>query len=385
MNRSNNDLIIPTRTRSAISVRSGGTTEKASAPYVSIRGSLTLRPPAISSLPEVWHPLSLSAFMDELRVEVNRFPLTLLLHGWDGDLTKEFLQGMFRLLKKEDALWLIPLHHEDRLETPPIKGAVILKPDSAVEQQIDSRIYDNLIAEMAYFPAVEDIESTYLSKVQHRARTIIIDEQGPHKDILLQAAREKMLRSYLWSKGNVLGEGSAFEEVSLESEPGAEQSKPDFEQIGRMLKEMAEYLRNEYDRRFEFRSHIEKVIRKFAAQPQWGEHLVRLADTYQWPSWAVESLPSIYIIRSTTAEEFITAYVWRQIVDNLPENGYEAVRELCQGLFLEIRMPPKTAERAEAIAQIIEEHLRKNPYSSDDAFAGTVEHALFQVAAQFPN
>jgi hypothetical protein len=135
-----NSLVQPIRTRQTLA-RSAGE-EYGERPHLT-RGAVRVR----STL-----PADLSAIVRDLREAARGIPLTFVLHGWDDPPTRAFHEALRPLLWPEDAVWLTPRPEA----TPPADsgGSVLLDLSRAVER----RTYNNLVADLIFFCAVEASE-----------------------------------------------------------------------------------------------------------------------------------------------------------------------------------------------------------------------------------
>jgi hypothetical protein len=375
MHPSRKDLIVPIRARSALTATYDDLLENPTVRNAPTRPSLIHRRQDMSAEGELAMPLVV--FTTDLREEVRRLPLTILIHGWITPASEEFLATP-GLLERGDALWLISSTNQDQLAIP-VGEAVVLKPNW-VNPNNDSRLYDNLVADIAYFPAAEDIELGYLNRIQGRVRTIVIDQSGSHNIELLDSI-DPRLRRYLWAFDQIFIVGSTNSSVSVQDKTDDDQISPEMVRSGKMLKEVAEYLGAEMDRRFEFRSYIERVRRKFSEQSQFKIQLILTADRHEWPGWAVECVPSFYVPKQTNRDGSVVALVWRRIFLRLPQQP-QIKSELCNGQFVEASLSKTHADQAEMIARTIEEHLGRNPYPSDSGFLGTIDQAFFELEVE---
>jgi len=373
MRLSGPDTILPIRARSTLSSAYEFLADKPAAQSAQTRASLLHRKET-SAAKERQRSLPLFEFVHSLREEVRGFPLTIVIHGWPTPSAREFLE-VPGLLEKRDALWLVTTVTDAKSITP-IGGAVILKPDVDGAEN-SSRLYDNLVADIAYFPAVEEDEVRHLARIQKRARAILIDNGGA-LNLKLLGLLEKRVRRYLWAADNVFVIGRSILNLPAEDKTTTPTLSPEIDQIGKMLKELSTYLAVETDRRFEFRSYIERVRRKFPEQSQFRLQLVQTANVHDWPSWAVESLPSLYLPTRNFPDGGVTALVWSRIFKCLPKET-KIWSELCNGQFLEVKLSKELADRAEKIARTIEDNLARNPYPSDSAFFGTINQALMEI------
>jgi hypothetical protein len=386
MDGTNKRLVVPIRTRSAIAMHSSEGAGGIDILSVHTRSPIRVQTTATEAPAYGSQPI-LKELMEQLRKEVGDYPLTAIIHGWDDQLVRSFLPVLFLSLQSEDALWLIPTSNMDEIATPPAQErAVILNPNRLIKEpayNADRALYDNLIGDIVFFPALEEAEVRYAAGFQQRARTLIVYRYGPCTDAVIRAGREAGFSPYLWSEGQLLEACSDIGEASALAKETQTDAEPDMSDIGRMLKAVAEHLEPGFDRRREFRSQIEKLLEEYPGRrEEWNQELVRLADAYQWPSWAVECLPSFYVSLPTSPDGFSRVLLWYRIYECTPDTlDKEVVRELCEGEFFEIKVPAETARVTEEIAQIFEEHRSALPYASGRSFFGAINNAMLQVEA----
>lgn len=199
----NKDLIRPVRTRGPIRTR-GGELEGTPPSPVRTRGAIRTRGAVTAPTPtlKVERSLTLEALVKELRKEVGDLPLTVLVHGWGSKSADEFIAVLSPCLReeKEDALWLIPAEKETALPSPP-KGVVL-----DLAEDVDRRIYDNLVGEVVFLPALGEDEAAQVAEWQQRARAVLVDGRGPQGDEVLRAGCEAGLMTYRWSGETALEE-----------------------------------------------------------------------------------------------------------------------------------------------------------------------------------
>lgn len=202
-NRGGKDLIAPVRTRGSIRTRSGDVADKVRSTPVRTRGAIRTRGAVTTPSPtlKVERSLTLEVLVQEVREQVGGWPLTILVHGWGSQPAEEFLAVLSPLLRREDALWLIPAK-EAQDPTPPEVEGVLLDLD----QDTDQRTYRNLVGDIVFFPALEEAKAEQVAEWQQRARAAIIDSRGPQVDAVLRAGCETMLMTYRWSGAAALEE-----------------------------------------------------------------------------------------------------------------------------------------------------------------------------------
>jgi hypothetical protein len=200
MIKRNEDLIEPIRTRGSIRVRGGASGEGENVIPRPIRTCGTVRTRGTAAVPaqtlKVERSLTLDNLVRYVRQEVGDLPLTVFVHGWGSQPAWAFLSMLCPLLRKEDALWLIPTK-EIPIPPPPseVEGAVILD----VSRETDQRTYRNLVCAIVFFSALEAAEAGQVAEWQQRARAVIADGQGPQGNAVLGAGCEAGLMTYRWS------------------------------------------------------------------------------------------------------------------------------------------------------------------------------------------
>jgi len=175
-------------------------------------------------------------------------------------------------------------------------------------------------------------------------------------------------------------EYDGLEGLRLMPESEATLGEPALDAIGKALRNMASHLNQEPDRRQQFRSLIAKVLETYPGRPSWNIDLVQQADKYQWPVWAVECLPSLYIPLKDQLCESDRAMVWHYILACVPESHkYEVITELCEGYVLDVKMSEEVSNFVQFIAPVFEQARLNNPYSSDRSVIAVVAGAMSQV------
>jgi hypothetical protein len=182
----NDDLVIPIRTRGPI---------QRSEP-VPIRTRGAIRRPAASP--------QLADLVTNLREQLNYLPLTAFIHGWGSpsrttssaaEPAKVFVEKLLPFLREEDALWLIPGYDYQLLPPEQDLEGVLLDFSS----DTDRRTYDNMMCDIAFFPALETSETEQIAQLERRARAIIVDGRGVISDAVLRAGRMAGLTMWRWS------------------------------------------------------------------------------------------------------------------------------------------------------------------------------------------
>jgi hypothetical protein len=299
--------------------------------------------------------------------------LSIIIYGWGSQLAVDFLNILSRprpprLLQKGDALWLIRIARESGTASPPnkdekiiataplaLEGAVMLD----LTQKKDLRIYENLTADLVFFPGLSPDEAERARKFASRARAVIIDPRGEHGPAIKQVGNVIQLPIINgFNEATSLPSGlNVTEAQSIESI--GTYGKFDAQTIGKTLKDIAERLENEPNCRVEFRSSILKVLDAYSDHPAIKAELVRQADVYRWPIWAVQCLPQLYVPLGTLENGRIRILVWKYLCESVPESyPYEITEQLCQGQFFEVEVPAQTTKILKVMAPSFEKNLQ---------------------------
>jgi hypothetical protein len=387
----NKNAIVPVRRRSKAITR---TSEQGTArPSIRTRGPIVERKTSPSDRQtETPGFITLVELFKEIRAEVSDLPLTVIIHGWGDKAAEDFRFLLFPSLLTGDALWFVPTRTGRVMRAPPAKeGGVILD----LNVHSDRRIYNNLVGDIVFFSASEEAEVSTADTFRQRARALVLDhrdrsqDRNPIRVSLVHVALDAGLNVYLWF-GHKLAKCSAVADLDATAEcaEAMENSasvegldRDDFVQIGNTLKDLAGHLEEEFDRRFIFRSFLEKILETYAEYSTLDRDLVLIADEYQLPKWAVESLPSMYIPAKESQAGNDRALVWRRVLDCVPQHyEYQRLRELCGGEFIDLEISTVTLRLIGLVSNIFESHLMHLPFSSENAFHGAVNEALMELA-----
>jgi hypothetical protein len=175
-------------------------------------------------------------------------------------------------------------------------------------------------------------------------------------------------------------EFDGFEGTRLMPPSQEKRGVPSLDAIGTCLKAIASGLNDETDRRKEFRYYLKRVIETYPGWPTWEVDLILQADRNHWPTWAIESLPKLYVAidRETYGRE--SKLIWHYVLACIPESySYEVLQELCDGQVLEVIIPESHLTFFELIAQRFEQARHQNPFPSDRSIIGVITAALCEL------
>jgi predicted dehydrogenase len=343
------------------------------------RGDILLR--GEDSAPAPAPPMLLSDLVEKLREELGQLPLTIMIHNWGSTSAQTFLDVLDPWLQRGDAIWLIPIEEMKITTTlPELEGVVMLK----LNRPIDQRIYSNILGDLVFFPAEDEAEATHDTQFMRPTRAILVDQRGASAAVSTVTAHALSLKlvTYVWNGAESVAEFKGAESTGELSVPEAA-TTPSPDEIGQLLKHIASHLEKLILRRRLFQARLKKFTDR-AEIPNWDEVLVRQAHQHYWPQWAVECLPC-YIPLQSFPDGSKRALVWKYVIDCLPSSDtYQSVEKLCNDQIHLVHMAAEIIDRAESFGQIFEDCLRPNPYLTDGAFEGTIDYAMQQIEARYP-
>jgi hypothetical protein len=158
------DFVLPIRTRGTLAwLRT--VSDHPGAPRHTRGSTLTSGAPS-TDLPGIIH---------DLREAARKIPLTVVVHGWDSPTARAFLEALQPLLWPEDAVWLAP-----RLDvrTSEADGTILLDLSRSTER----RIYNNLVADLTFFCAMEPSEVEIAAGWAGRSQLAIVPATSTFAD-----------------------------------------------------------------------------------------------------------------------------------------------------------------------------------------------------------
>jgi hypothetical protein len=376
------NLVIPIPTRNTAQEHSSLAVDKDAGETVPTRGPLLqwVSRSDTASGDARQLPPTLIEMVAGLRKHVMNLPLTIIVHGWGDERAKKFLDIITKPRKKRDALWLVAT--ESGGEQSPdavtsIEGSVLLN----LRQPDDRKVYSNLMSDIVFFPAVSESELQQAREFKHRTQAMVIDGNGRFSRLFLNIPDDEGLMFCVWSKDGILSHCDEFKASPVSTPRGGLQESFDIDKVGEELKEQIDYLDNEYARRLKLRARINEIIEQFPGKSDWSEDLIMQAIKYDWPSWALECLPKLYVPIGGKSKGGKVAFVWRQIlVCAPPKMKYERMSELCNGEVFKIKMSPKAEKVIAEISRIFEESLTTFPFANEQSFQnGAINNALQDV------
>lgn len=317
---------------------------------------------------------SLGRLIEQLRAQNNGLSLTLLIHGWRSNAAEIFINQLARNLEQDDVLWLISpettpsdqrMLNEEKFQGLPWTIALDL------DDRLDRRIYRNLIGDLVFFPAFAPGEVDQVAAWKGRARSVVINNRRECREQLQRTAETARLPVYLWGETEL--------SPSDDSRP-LQAPVNEIDEIGRFLSEKTSDLSEQENRRAKFLACIEETINLLAHGHDWGRQLALQADIHNWPPWAVECLPRLYISMSDSSEAGRRAWVWQRLLDWLPASLPVTIGKAWgSGQLIEIVAPPEASALLNAFAEKVEANRRELPLSSEYSFKVVVHESMREI------
>jgi hypothetical protein len=153
--------------------------------------------------------------------------------------------------------------------------------------------------------------------------------------------------------------------------------EPALNEIGDALQSMTEHLGLDKERRPIFSSLIKKAVEAYPGRPSWSVDLIMQANEKQWPAWAVECIPNLFIPLERGSEEDNRALIWHYIIACVPDSyQYSVLNPLCNGHVLHVRFSAQTATFIEYIAPFFERVRIGNQFPSERSMVGVVANTM---------
>lgn len=347
---------------------------------------------ALSDVTETFQNIDrLADLVDNSIKKLGGLPLTTIVHGWGGDSAKEFINALTPSIREIDSFILIPSQARGTAPAPPnLPRTVVLN----LGKRSHLWTYKKSIADIVFFPAVEDDESEATASFNRRAHTIVVDERGNNVEKVKKVACDIAGNTYLWAGGLALELCRKPNENSLAPSSSTGEDH-ELDKIGKLLAGLAASLEQLHEQtglhlictpepqrrspRPIFKSILRQVLMETREQESLSRELVFQADKHSWPDWSVQCLPDFYIPLETLPSGHRKALVWRHILDCLPEDNYNTIRTLCSEQFLEVEMPSNADSIVEKVVQIFKETVQSSECRTERAFLGEVHHAMVRI------
>jgi len=353
------------------------------------RVRIATRGPLLQSFP-FDDDVKLATAVTELR-RGRDLPLTIVISaaGWSPaqDEGDRFLEVLLKCTDRRiDAIWRIspqPLPW-----SPPAADPVPNVVTLDLSTSLDSRIANNLLADLLFLPAADAADKQLLHGFRNRAPFVVVPCSGAHRDEIVSLAYEAGFAVLHWdSDTKKIGRDAmpSLPSMSTETPPSAE--GVDLDAIGKYLFDLAKFLKGRREKRSVFRNALAELGARYGEYPRWDEDLVRMADSHKWPDWAVQTLPSLYLRTSDDDAAEISAFVWHPLTKwiDKPEQYLDGAGRICNDEMWQMRLPAEIAAVLSEIHTQINENLRGNPLHGDGVFFGRIwdaVDAVFQAKKQ---
>ncbi len=176
-------------------------------------------------------------------------------------------------------------------------------------------------------------------------------------------------------------EYDGFEAVLWMPESKSSRGTPFLNAIGRALSIMARSLEEDRNRRPEFRRLLRKVKETYPDRLTWDTDFIDLADRYNFPTWAIESLPTLFQVMSELSEGVRIVRLWYLLVNcmNDKQEWWGGRKALCQGRLVEIKISNALFPAVFDLIRRVEDRRNDFPLRSERALHGAVSDLLGSI------
>jgi hypothetical protein len=178
------------------------------------------------------------------------------------------------------------------------------------------------------------------------------------------------------------GPYDGFQGVLLLPKSEAEPGEPALDAIGGALKALAISFEGRRNKRQRFRDAVQRVTETHRHWPTWDLDLIVQADASSWPRWALESLPSLFVLLRVPEGEWGRVVAWKYILNSRPRScAYTVQWSLCENRVIEVSAPSATIGILARIAAALEPIRNSHEYPSDHSLldAMTVEMVIQEL------
>lgn len=134
-----------------------------------------------------------------------------------------------------------------------------------------------------------------------------------------------------------------------------------------------ERLAADNDRRIKWRRLVQSFMETFPTRVS-PPRLIEFADEYNWPEWAILSVPSSLGVELPNSSWYLLTTLLPVVEGDCWT--VQAMRTLCNGMITCVAVPPHQRAFVRAAAALLDERRTKNPYPSDRALRGSINGAL---------
>jgi hypothetical protein len=325
--------------------------------------------------------VGLRFLLDKMRDD-RELPLTMMVSAgkWLKDSeSARFVDVLSSAMDRRlDAIWIAAPRPIDWTVLPggSLPNAVLLNLENAV----DMRLTKNLVLDLLFLPAEDKSEEVLLEQFIRRTALVIVPRDAPRAVEIAALAEEHEMTTLCWDAVQGTVEKRSY--VALTVTPDLTTTDADLNTVGAHLATLAKQLTPATQPRSAFRSALAGLIPTFGTRPRWDEDLLRLADRFKWPKWAVQTLPFLYVRTATDEQQRATALVWRPLlewIDNR-ETYLTGSGKMCGGEIWEVLLPQELDQVLSEIHAQIQENLKGNPFHGSGAFFARIADAIDAVA-----
>jgi hypothetical protein len=340
------------------------------APHIQVR----TRGPRLRQSP-VDERSELHVLVCQLRRLLLGVPLNIVLASPDvaivGTASSRFFESVISCIEPSiDTVWIV----NGGAPASPTPGVVSLDTEAR-----DTRIRDNLVADILFLAAEDEGDVDALRRFCGRVSLVIIPMAAPYTEALTETATELDTVTLHWDAAQSTVHLAPGRETVIDVPEGSALTQEEMAYIGDRLGALAKQLTSRRERRATFRDALMGLMRRYDRHPRWSADLIELADKFAWPSWAVQMLPKLYL-RTTDGDDQVTAFVWRRLFEWIENHeAFVIGQTLCNGEILPVLIPVHLDALLGEIHAEVEENLRGNPFYYDTVFFGRISDAVSGV------
>lgn len=261
-------------------------------------------------------------------------------------------------------------------------------PRTVENQRLENHFLYNLFNLCAAI-AVRNELFPPLKAVCERASMALPNWGQGAKDALREALVANQIDNQLWPvwEGMLKGErhlillgtpDDGFHATRLMPPSVKLQGQPAVTEIGIALKNIADRLVDDQDRRIKMREYVASAIATYPNYDAYHQELIYCSHELAWPTWAVECLPVLFCRVLETVNEWL---VWRYCFLCFPDaKTYKFIDELCGNNVYRVRIDEKDVNILRPCIEAIERGRNSIPFPSHRAVVGAVLYELVKLS-----
>jgi hypothetical protein len=153
------------------------------------RGSIPLRSPR--PIRAGGHRPNLAAVLESVRRDIGGLPLNIVIHGWQDENGKRFIEDLKSLLTERDDVWLISSEADGDSNPEPGRFQVL-----NLRKGADRQLHDMILGDLVFFSARRFDVGLVTAQIT-RARVMIVQDQETFSEGIVRSAvkaQRKILR-----------------------------------------------------------------------------------------------------------------------------------------------------------------------------------------------